>query len=534
MSPFIIVAILVLGLAITAWLVHRSQRLGPRFTIVHPPSDQVVLFTCINGPEQGKSFSLHKSQIIIGRTADCDVVISSDHVSRRHALITCKDEQLVLYDQDSTNGTWVNGQRIVQHILQPNDQIQIGPDVFVPEWPDRMEPAPAPVMIPSPPPTPAVSVYDIDEYELLDTRPGGVATVYRARSRRDGQFVAIKLLHSQDPYIRDKFCKEIEVGKTLKHPHIVRVHGGGRSRSSGRWYMVMEFIEGGTLRDQLAPGQTQPLDFAVEVIGQMCDALAYAHRLGVYHRDIKPENILFTSSQVAKLGDFGIARLAQSVTRTAHGMIVGTPLYMSFEQAKGHSIDQRSDIYSLGVVLYELVTGRPPFIADDPLAVVEMHIKNNPSPPRQLNWSISPQIEQVIMRAMEKDRTRRFQSAEEMARALGYTASMHLGSQEPSAVSFPSPVQTPAPTSSLRLIRPDYSAISLEPGVTPLNRLNVNPNDFEISRQHAQITHQEGYWWLQDLGSSNGTFVNELRVFEPVMLQPGDQVRVGRTVLRVA
>jgi serine/threonine protein kinase len=506
MNALIAVIVVLLAFAFLVWLASRRPGRAADLTSIHRPSGPSATLKCIAGPQQGRSFPLTATQVAIGRTPECDVIISSDHVSRRHALIACENDLYTLYDQDSTNGTWVNGQRIVQHILQPHDQIQ-------------------------------VSVHDIAEYQLLDTRPGGAATVYQARSQRDGQIVALKVLHSQDPYIRDKFVKEIEVGKTLRHPHIVCVYGGGNS--NGSWYMVMEFMEGGTLRDRMRPGYPLPWEVTVQVIGQMCDALVYAHQRGVYHRDIKPENILFASPQVARLGDFGIARLAQSATRTAHGMIVGTPLYMSFEQAKGHPIDHRTDIYSLGVVLYEMTTGRPPFMAEEPLAIVEMHIRDHPTPPRQVNSTIPPQAEQVIARALAKDRQHRFQSAEEMARALGYTAPMYLQGEVSGVAVTASPSETSgAPTPSpaygeLQLVRFDNVTIPLEPDAVSLDRKSVNPGDDRISRQHAQVIYHGGCWWLQDMDSTNGTYVNGLRIFEPVMLQPGDEIRLGSTVLRV-
>jgi len=273
--------------------------------------------------------------------------------------------------------------------------------------------------------------------------------------------------------------------------------------------------------------------------------------MGVYHRDIKPENILFSSDGRVKLGDFGIARLAQSVTRTASGWLLGTPAYMSYEQAKGHRIDGRSDLYSLGVVLYEMVTGRCPFMADDLLAIVDMHIKDYPIPPSRISPGVPPAIESVIMRALEKDRNRRFRTAEEMARALGYTAPMHGGEVAPvSAVAAapaaappyqPAPAVAPPPSLSLsvpmpgalRLVRMDGAVISPGAGTTSLNRRDVNSGDLEISRGHARVVQRGGYYWIEDIGSANGTFVNGLRIFSPQVLRPGDQIQLGRTVLQV-
>ena len=484
-----------------------------------------VWLECIGGSDHGRVWPILKRQVVLGRAAECDVVIGADLVSRHHALISYADGQIVLHDRNSTNGVWVNGRRIAQCPIQSGDQIQIGPDVFILRHADRATPTPEPIPVPSSVLAGRCAVRDIQDFELLDTRPdtGGAAIVYKARWRDTGQLVAVKVLRSSDPYIKDHFATEIKIGKSLCHPHIVQVYGGGNSR--GVWYLVMEYVPGGTLRDRLCAcltdGKLLPLDFTLSVAGQVCSALAYAHGRGVVHRDIKPENILFGIPEIAKLGDFGIARLAQTVTRTAYGVLVGTPPYMSYEQAKGRRTDARSDLYSLGIVLYEMVTGRPPFVAENPLAVVDMHIRENPVPPTQLNPNLPPYIEHAILCALEKEPRRRWASATELAGALGLDASI--------------PTNLPSAPIGLALIRPDGSAISLTTGVTPLNRREVNPADDLISRRHAQVVYQDGTWWLQDLDSVNGTYVNGIRIFrEAVMLHPGDEIQIGRTILRVA
>ncbi len=521
---------------------------GPT-TIYQPiPTAWII---CVQGPGTMRPIVMKSKEIRIGRSPDSDIRLDSELVSWRHALISFSNGQYILYDQDSTNGTWVNGQRIAQAVLQPGrDQFQIGPYVFLLQLPGQPVPPPVPTRVPTPLPAPVERVYDFGEYERVATLgSGGAATVYKAISKRDGQVVAIKVLHHSDPYLRDKFKKEIELGRTLRHPHIVRVYGGGESQ--GVWYIVMEFMEGGTLRDRMYPGRPYPLDQVIAIAGQICDALQYAHQMGVYHRDIKPENIFFSTTEEVKLGDFGIARIAQSVTQTASGWLIGTPLYMSYEQAKGQPIDGRSDLYSLGVVLYELATGYCPFVAENPLVILDKHIQERPIPPSQINPNIPRYIEQAILRALEKDPTRRFQTAEEMARALGYTAPMHGGEAIQPMIAPPlptgmpvtiSPVATgavPAPSLPpqprlLKLVRFDGIEIPLSGPVTVLNRRTVNPGDGEISREHARIVQRGGYYWIEDMGSTNGTFVNGLRIFSPQVLQPGDEIRLGQTKLVVA
>jgi len=504
---------------------------------------------CIQGPGTVRPTVMKGKDLQIGRSPDSDLRLDSELVSWKHALLSYSNGQYILYDQDSTNGTWVNGQRIAQAVIQPGrDQIQIGPYILFLQIPGQPTPLPTPKPIQTPKPMPMERALDFGDYERIAViGSGGAATVYKAICRLDGQVVAIKVLHQSDPYLRDKFQKEIELGRMLRHPHIVQVYGGGESQ--GVWYIVMEFMEGGTLRDRIVPGQPYPLEQVISIAGQICDALQYAHQLGVYHRDIKPENIFFAANGEVKLGDFGIARIAQSVTRTASGWLIGTPLYMSYEQAKGHPIDGRSDLYSLGVVLYELVTGRCPFVAENPLAVLDKHIQEQPIPPSRVNPSIPPYIEQAILRALEKDPHRRFQTAEEMARALGYTGPMHGPTMAQLTISPPVPTGAPGagppyvpevrPSPSityaqpLKLVRFDGVVIPLSAGVTLLNRRNVNPGDGEISREHARVVQRGGYYWIEDVGSTNGTFVNGLRIFSPQLLRPGDEIRLGQTTLRV-
>ncbi len=568
-----IVIAVVTGIALLIWFASRrsptkcaqcGHPLGPgqsECPFCHTPVRRERTFiqrfptarlACIGGPRVGEELALKGRQVQIGRSPECDIRLDDDLVSWKHALLTFDNGQYMLYDQDSTNGTWVNGQRIAQCVIRPGvDQIQIGPSIFVLKIAGQPIPTPPLLPIVTPPQAPVERVYDFGDYERVATLgSGGAAIVYKAISRHDRQVVAVKVLQQFDPYLRKKFQKEMEIGVLLHHPHIVRIYGGGESQ--GVFYIVMEYMDGGTLRDRMYPGQSLASDQVITIVGQVCDALQYAHRMGVYHRDIKPENIFFSSDGQVKLGDFGIARLAQSVTRTASGWLIGTPPYMSYEQAKGHPIDGRSDLYSLGVVLYEMVTGRCPFMADNPLAIVDKHIMERPIPPSRINPGVPHHIESVIMRALEKDRNRRFRTAEEMARALGYTAPMYGGEAAlvpamapmpaatppyqpvPAATSPPQPLASLAMPGALRLVRvADGVVIPLRPGTTPLNRRDVNSGDLEISRTHARVVQRGGYYWIEDMGSSNGTFVNGLRIFSPQVLRPGDQIRLGRTVLQV-
>ena len=573
-SLIIVVILTMVGVGLFIWFASRRQKNNPPARCPHcgrplmpgqnecpfchiPVGPKETFFqrfptahlACIGGLRVGQELILKGEQVHIGRNPECGIHLDDDLVSWEHALLAFTNGQYVLYDQNSTNGTWVNGQRIAQCVIQPGvDQIRIGPSVFVLKVAGQPVPTPSPLPMVTPPAAPVEQVYDFGDYERIETLGGGgAAVVYKAISRLDKQVVAVKVLRQHDPYLRDKFEKEAkEIPQMLRHPHIVRVYGGGES--GGVLYLVMEFMDEGTLRDRMYPGHPLAPDQIVTIAGQVCDALQYAHQMGVYHRDIKPENIFFSSDGRVKLGDFGIARLAQSVTHTASGWLIGTPAYMSYEQAKGHNIDGRSDLYSLGVVLYEMVTGRCPFMADDMLAIVDMHIRDCPIPPSQIAPGVPPTMENVILRALEKDRDQRFRTAEEMARALGYTMPMHGGEiapapAAPAAVPLYQPAPAAAPPSqpfpsapipgALRLVRRDGAVISLGAGMMPLNRRDVNSGDQEISREHAQVVQRGGYYWIEDVGSANGTYINGLRIFSPQVLRPGDQIQLGRTVLRV-
>jgi len=250
---------------------------------------------------------------------------------------------------------------------------------------------------------------------------GGMATVYKAYQPSLNRYVALKVLppglaHNRELIVR--FKREAENAAKLSHPHVVHVYDTGED--AGRHYIAMEYIDGGSLRDRLTVLSGKPMEVttALEITAQIADALDYAHRHGIVHRDIKPSNILLTADGRAVLSDLGISRAAEATQLTQTGASVGTPEYMSPEQAKGEEIDGRSDLYSLGIVLYEMLTGRVPFRADTPYAVIYKHLQERPTPPTTLNAAIPRKVAAIITRALEKDAKRRFRTANEMARAL--------------------------------------------------------------------------------------------------------------------
>ncbi|MFQ6101234.1 MAG: protein kinase [Anaerolineae bacterium] len=248
---------------------------------------------------------------------------------------------------------------------------------------------------------------------------GGMATVYKAYQPAMDRYVAIKVIaahFAQDETFLRRFRREAKAVAQLEHAHILPVHDFGEA--DGRPYLVMRFLEAGTLKDRMAQGPL-PLTEVNRIVGQVGSALDYAHRMGVIHRDVKPTNVLLDAEGDAFLTDFGLARMMEaSVQLTETGVGIGTPAYMSPEQGKGAKVDSRSDVYSLGVMLYEMVTGRAPYEAETPLAVVLKHIQEPLPLPRSIRPEVPEEVERVILRAMAKEPEDRYQTAGEMVRAL--------------------------------------------------------------------------------------------------------------------
>jgi hypothetical protein len=252
---------------------------------------------------------------------------------------------------------------------------------------------------------------------------GGMAEVYKAYQPGLDRYVAIKVLHghlADDEDFIGRFEREATAVARLRHGHIVQVYDF--DVEGGLYYMVMEFVEGPTLKAELkersTKGQIFSLPETTRIITALASAIDYAHTRGMVHRDLKPANIMFTAEGQVVLTDFGIARIVGATRYTVTGAISGTPAYMSPEQGQGERGDERSDIYSLGVVLYEMVTGRVPFDADTPFAIIMKHI-NDPLPlPTAVNRDIPEIVERVILKAMSKSPGDRYQSAGEMAKAL--------------------------------------------------------------------------------------------------------------------
>jgi serine/threonine-protein kinase len=244
-----------------------------------------------------------------------------------------------------------------------------------------------------------------------------MASIFRGTDLRTGQHVAIKVPHPEmesDPVFFDRFHREQEIGEALDHPAVMKVFGGD---DRSKIYMVMEWVEGRLLRQILDQQKKLPPERAVKITLGLLSALEYIHSHGIVHRDLKPENIMVNAEDGIKLIDFGIAAKAgaRRLTFAKLSQIMGTPEYISPEQVKGKRGDGRSDIYALGVMLYEMLTGKPPFQGPNPFAIMNDRLLNNPIPPREIDPSISPQLQEVIYRALERDPKNRYATAKEFA-----------------------------------------------------------------------------------------------------------------------
>jgi len=258
----------------------------------------------------------------------------------------------------------------------------------------------------------------LDHYRIDQTvARGGMSTLFKATDLEDGRQVAIKVPHAEmesDPVLLERFKREQQIGQELDHPGVVKTYDGEeRSRN----YMVIEWVEGRLLRSILNEERKLPVEHAVSLTLGICDALDYMHKHGVVHRDLKPENIMVGDWDRIKLIDFGIAMKedARRLTFAGTSPLLGTPDYIAPEQVKGQRGDQRSDVYALGAMLYEMLTGEAPFSGPNPLAVMNERLLHDPRPVRKLRAEVSRELEEIVKRAMEREPRHRYQTAAEMA-----------------------------------------------------------------------------------------------------------------------
>lgn len=440
---------------------------------------------------------------------------------------------------------------------------------------------------------------------------GGMATVFKAYQPALDRYVAIKVLpayHARDPIFVKRFTQEARSVAKLAHPNIVQIHDFGNQDDIT--YIVMEYVDGGTLKDRLKRPLSVPE--TIEYMIQVAEGLDCAHRNGIIHRDVKPANMLLRKDGYLLLSDFGIAKILEGTTNlTRVGTGIGTPQYMSPEQGTGQPVDRRSDIYSLGIVLFHCLTGHVPFNADSPLTITVKHI-NDPLPVEHLRQANVPlPIEQVVVKMTAKSAQDRYQSTDALIDALtGALAASNLvmphrwrpgmSSAMPQLdpqVGVPTPPLPNIPSQSLpanannmlggqqiitvqcfrcgasnpstRLFctacgyeladkravndrflgpngRPVLARLSIQNGpmggrsylfhqdVTTVGRNNGNDLIIPgrtVSRRHARLWFAEGYWYLEDLQSGNGTSVNNVRIYQAVVLNNGDVISFGDEIV---
>jgi serine/threonine protein kinase len=364
---------------------------------------------------------------------------------------------------------------------------------------------------------------------------GGMAVVYKAYHPALDRYVAIKALDAtlgQEQGFIERFKREARVIARLDNSHIVPVYDF--DEHEGQPYIVLKFIDGETLRDRM---KNTPLSQSeiLRIISTVGDALQYAHNQGVLHRDIKPSNVLMGSGGKVYLTDFGLARILESASSLTGDMIIGTPHYISPEQAmNAETLDEGTDIYSFGVMMYEMVVGSLPFDADTVFSIIEDHISQTPPLPRSIRPDLPEEVEQVILKALAKKRSERYLRIADLVKAFRKGWSPNTEQSDISSTTMES-----MRIATLLADNGKSFALSTEPVVLGRDSITKNiKNDIDltqldekkiVSRRHAKVQRQDDEFILQDLGSRNGTFINGERLSpeQAHLLTSGDVIEFG-------
>lgn len=404
----------------------------------------------------------------------------------------------------------------------------------------------------------------LGSYELTEVAgEGGLATVYKAYQRSLDRWVAVKVLHIHDEEILARFKREAKAIARLRHRNILTVYEYGEADE--RPYIAMEYVENGTLEKYLLD---EPMDWVqvIRIAAPIAEALHHAHQQGLIHRDVKPSNILMPQEDWPLLADFGLVKMTEAEkSLTMTGVVLGTPSYIAPEMVLGKPADLRCDMYSLGVIMFELITGRLPFAYRHANRQMLAHISEQPPSPRELNPECPPELETVILKALEKSVEDRYADMEAMVEALMKimgnstvplpstsslfrTTSRSVSELTPRRPSAPLEVAEPEvesqqsdlPQPSLVLSEKNVTIPLPEPGQNGLiigrthgkNRADIDlgPHgaaEAGISRQHARLTKSKNGWQIDDLDSLNGTYVNNVKLTpgSPVTLKDGDTIR---------
>ncbi len=395
---------------------------------------------------------------------------------------------------------------------------------------------------------------------------GGMAEVRKGTDARLGRVVAVKRLRTDlasDVTFQARFRREAQSSASLNHPAIVAVYDTGEEQATdgsgvSQPYIVMEFVAGRTLRDILREGRKILPERALEITSGVLSALDYSHRAGIIHRDIKPGNVMLTPSGDVKVMDFGIARAMSdaSSTMTQTAAVVGTAQYLSPEQARGEPVDSRSDVYSAGCLLYELLTGRPPFVGDSPVAVAYQHVREPAAPPSDHDTEVTPEVDAIVMKALAKRVEDRYQSAAAMRSDIErYLAGHPVHVVLPPPLEPPTPVPDPTTVVSpvpLPIEEPEEDERGTRPGLLIflalllllilglaaylLPKMFASPNDTVQVPDLSGMTEQNARTALGDagleVGSIDRAFDNSVKANRVITQDPGadESVASGTTV----